>query len=276
MFHIINGQIKSSQDLCISAFDRGLTLGHGLFETILANNNKLPLLKYHWKRLVDSASKLDINLTFDYRSLNQMILKLLSMNQLGNQVAVLRLTITDGISSRGLISTIKQAPTYILTAAPILNKNNATLSATIVSIKRNELSPTCNIKTISFLDNVLAKKEAVTKGYDEAFLLNTKAEVAEGAISNIFVVKNNIIYTPPVSSGALPGIIRSILLKKIFYKNIQEKIIHTKELLEADEIFISNALIGIKPIHQVDDKIYKNFALTMQLKNALKEKFNYI
>lgn len=280
MSHIIvNGKKFPSISSCISAYDRGLSLGHGLFETILTNKRSIPLLDYHWKRLITSVNFLDIKLPFNLNDLSTMINDLLHDNELIDKKGGVRLTITDGISDRGLLPIKKSPPTFILTAFSLPEVRSKSMSATIVKTQRNENSLTSRIKSISYLDNVFAKKEAVANGFDEAFLLNSKKYVAEGSVSNIFIVKNNSVYTPPIIDGALPGVVRHVILNDLKIQNIRikEVTINVKELMDADEIFITNALMGVMPIHQIDTKkLCSDFHITHHISNAFNEKFNYL
>lgn len=256
---IVNGEKIPHDSLCINANDRGITLGHGVFETILINKGSTPLIDYHWNRLTESSKLLDIKLPFNFYNLQAMINDLVSINQLKNDCNAVRLTVTDGISDRGIISNNKKQPTYILTTFGIKPFSNETMTATIVETKRNENSMASRIKSTSYLDNILAKKEAVLKGYDEAFLLNSKFNLAEGSVSNIFVIKSKMIYTPFIQDGALPGIVRHVILNLLPLNdlNIIERHISTEMLYDADEIFITNSLLGIRPIKKVDNVILK-------------------
>jgi branched-subunit amino acid aminotransferase/4-amino-4-deoxychorismate lyase len=204
---------------------------------------------------------------------------LIANNQLNAVNAAIRLTVTDGISDRGLLSSAYQDPTFIETASQIPFNLKTSMTATIVNTRRNENSLSSRIKSISYLDNILAKKEAVINGFDEAILLNSKSLVAEGAISNIFVVKNNMIYTPPIEDGALPGITRYVILNELKIKDIQivEHHIDKEMLFNADELFISNALLGVKPIHKLDDKNFdETFDVTTLIANTLRYQCDYI
>lgn len=280
MSHIIvNGKKILSDALCISAYDRGLTLGHGLFETMLYNKKSVPLIFYHFNRLLTSADLLGIKFSFDLAELENMINELLTANHLIDEKAAIRLTVTDGISERGLLSNGQQKPTVILTASRLPETKIQSLTATIVTTRRNEGSLSAKIKSISYLDNIFAKKEAISKGFDEAFLLNSKLYVAEGSISNVFMVKDNITYTPLIEDGALPGITRHILINKLPLNGIKikEQHITSDMLLNADEIFISNALMGVKPISKLDNKIFSdNFNIANLLSAALRDKYNYV
>lgn len=125
--------------------------------------------------------------------------------------------------------------------------------------------------------NILAKKEALEQKYDEAILLNTSSNIADGAISNIFMVKNNTIVTPPIHDGALPGVIRSILLKEFNQKfNFLEKTITSEDLLLSDEVFLTNALMGIKAVSKINNREFHSFSVTQQIQTELRGKKNYI
>ena len=278
-FIIVNGEKQSTHSSCISAYDRGLTLGHGLFETILIKSGAAPLLDYHWNRLIISAKRLDIKPPFNFNEFLTMINVLIHDNKLTHSNACIRLTVTDGVSERGLLSTSNQSPTYFITSCSLPETSKKPMTATLVTTRRNEYSQACSIKSISCLDNILAKKEAVSKGFDEAFILNSKLNLAEGAISNVFIVKNGIVYTPPLIDGAMPGVVRHVLLNKLTLNNIRfkEEPITTKMLYDADEIFISNALLGIKSICKLDNYIlYGPFKTTELVSSSFKSQFNYV
>lgn len=254
---IVNGEKRVSVDACISVFDRGLTLGDGLFETMRVHESGVPLWSYHWKRLVLSCQWMEILLPFDEISLQQMIQDLMVEN--GLSTGGVRITVTRGSSERGLLPTGKEVTTTILTAFDIPPLSEDSMTATIVDIRRNEHSLASQIKSISYLDNILAKKEAVARGFDEAFLLNSQSNLAEGATSNVFMVKHQKMVTPPLQDGALPGVMRAFILHQARLKglDIQEQTIDQAMLFDADEIFISNALRGIIPIRQLDGQHLK-------------------
>jgi branched-chain amino acid aminotransferase len=122
----------------------------------------------------------------------------------------------------------------------------------------------------------LAKQEAMNQSYDEAILLNTASNVADGSISNVFMVNDNQVITPPVSDGALPGVVRSILLEEFSQDfTIIERSISPKELMLADEVFLTNALMGIKSINKLGTKHFSLFSVADQISALLCEKKNY-
>lgn len=274
---IFNKNIVPSNQPCIKYNDRGFTLGHGLFETILVKNGSIPVLDYHWKRLEASASIMGIVIPFSYQELELMIHQLIERNSLQDTLAGVRLTLTNGESARGILPSATPQPNFVISAFEHTITSNPDYSATTVSIKKNEHAPSSRIKSTNYLDNILARQEAVSLGYDEAILLNTASNIADGTISNVFMVKNNQIFTPHVSDGALPGVIRSILLeefKSLF--SITEKSISLPEILDADEVFLTNALMGIRPLSKLNSKNYTTFLITNHVKHALRERKNYI
>lgn len=254
---IYNSKLISESDYCFKHNDRGLTIGHGIYETILVNYGCAPFLKLHWQRLKESAEIIGITIPFSLDELNKMIGSLIYINGLVEKVAGVRITLTAGESLRGLLLCENIKPNFVISS--FLNKQNdkSSLSALIVKTIKNEFSLASKAKTISNIDNIFAKNEAYKQGFDEAILLNTQSYVADGSISTFYIVKNNHIYTPQTKDGALPGVIRSILLNEMQHDiPILEKSISVEDALSADEVFISNTLMGIKPIHKLNHVEY--------------------
>lgn len=272
-YALFNHHIVSIDSPQILLTHRGLSLGIGLFETMAYQNQRIQAFDYHWRRLKNSAQILTINLPFNADELERSIYELIDKNQHQQTELAIRLTITEGNFKRYLIVTNKLKPNFFITLSllPIYKKS---LSATIVEITRNELSISSKIKSISYLDNFMAKKEAVDAGFDEAILKNTQGYIAESATSNIFIVTNNgTILTPPISAGALPGTYRQRLienLSKTFH--VKEANISIDDLIRANEIFLTNALMQIRPIYFVKD-FYENsnFIISEQLASIMNE-----
>lgn len=273
---IVNGKKLSVKALCISPYDRGITLGHGLFETILVNKGKAPLLAFHWQRLVASAALLDLKIPFTLTQLQSMIAELTADNPQDDPLGI-RLTVTDGVSERGLLSDGKQPSTFFITCFKIPVVTHA-VTAMIASTKRNQHSISSQVKSTSYLDNIVAKKEAESQGFDEAILLNTASNVAEGSTFNVFMVKNKTIYTPPIGDGALPGVLRHILLNELEIKpfSIIEASLTPSMLFDAEEIFISNALTGLRSIKQLNNyHLTTHYPIRLFLTQQLKNQFEF-
>ena len=252
-------------------------MGHGLFETILVKKGSLPALDYHWKRLQASTTIVGITLPFSYSELESMIHQLIVHNNLQHTIAGARVTITHGEAERGLLPAHPPKPNFVISVFEHTPSVSTAYSAVIVSIRKNEHAPSSRIKSISYIDNILAKQEAVNLGYDEAILLNTASNIADGTISNVFMVKNEKIYTPPVSDGALPGVVRSILVEEFGQLfSITEKSISLADIMDADEVFLTNALMGVKSITKFNTREFNSFNFASNIGNELREKKNYI
>lgn len=205
--------------------------------------------------------------------LNDLIIK----NNLQDKLAGARVTITHGEAARGILPIQSQKPNFLIAVFECATPSNNPFSAILVNTRKNEQSPAARVKSISYIDNILAKQEAMNQGYDEAILLNTASNIADGSISNVFMVKDNQIITPPVSDGALPGVVRAILLEEFHeHFSIVERSISPTELMLADEIFLTNALMGVKTVNKLGSKRFSSFLIAHQLSAILREKKNYI
>jgi branched-chain amino acid aminotransferase len=273
---IYNGNFVPSNQPCLDFNDRSFNLGHGIFETILIKEGSIPLGRYHWQRLQSSACRVGIDVPFNSQEFEFMLLKLIEQNKLTHSTAGARLTLSCGYSARGILPAKGTHANFVIHVFEHIPSTNKPYSALIVSTRKNEHSPTANIKSTSYMENILAKNEAISQGFDEAILLNSASHVADGAITNIFIVKNKKIYTPPVTDGALPGVIRRLLLEEFSDEfSIMEKSISAAELLDADEVFLTNALMGIQAVTKVNDIEYNHFSLTNSMIIRLRDIKNY-
>jgi branched-chain amino acid aminotransferase len=274
---IFNKKVIPADTSCINHTDRGFNLGHGLFETILVKKNAYPALDYHWKRLAASAPLLGIDLPFSYEELELMLRDLIVKNNLQEKIAGARVTITHGEAGRGILPAQSPLPSFLITVFESAAPKSNPYSALIVNTRKNEHTIASRVKTISYIDNILARKEAMAQNYDEAILLNTSSNVADGSISNIFMVKNGQILTPPVSDGALPGVVRAIILEEFSQDfSIREQTISPDEFMQADEIFLTNALMGVKSVNRLGDKLLDSFDVADKVKGLLQKRKNYI
>lgn len=268
---LLNQKIFPKSEASVSIYDRGLTLGVGFFETMKWQDGEVKNFSYHFARIKASASLLKIELPFYDTELLIMIQSLAKKNGMLERILCVRLTITEGEAERGILPPADITPNFFIILCP-LPKFNEALSAAIVDTMRNENNVSSQIKTTSYIDNVLAKKEAAAMGVDEALIKNSQGNIAEGATSNIFIVnQDNSIITPPISEGALPGTMRAKILNEASNKfNIKEDIITIKSVEQAREIFITNALMGIKPIEKIKS-IFSNddFYYTEKIKQRL-------
>lgn len=264
----LNGEIIDSNTATVSIFDRGLTLGHGLFETgFIDKNQKIQLFDYHFQRLCHSCKLLGINNPFNSTTLKAFLNDLYIANSIKEKCGF-RLTITDGISERGLLKTTQSQSQFFITLFDSIPKSTP-LSLKIVKTRRNEINLSSRVKSISYIDNILAKKEAIASGFDEALLLNQQGLISEGATTNIFIVKDNKIYTPAICHGALPGVMRAYLIDTLKKPAIQIKKITNQLLFSADEIFVTNALTGIRAVYKVNEYDFAIGPISQQIAQIL-------
>lgn len=258
-FHL-NGTLILSQHCHIPATDRSYLLGDGLFETILVKNGQPAYLPEHLDRLRASCT------AFAYKTptteeLSTAIRSVIAANSL--EIGSVRLTLSPW-ESNGLLAKFNSPLNILVTfrygepyAAALYQRGFTAIVAK--STRRNEHSPLSRYKTTNFLDNILAKKEAQTLNADEAIMLNTAGNIAEGTVTNIFLVKNGQVLTPCIEDGALPGIMRQKVLERCHTQNIpaQAKSLTLKDLENAHEAFLTNSLMGIMPLAKVNDYLFE-------------------
>ncbi|HAU32737.1 MAG: Aminodeoxychorismate lyase [Desulfotomaculum sp. 46_296] len=248
----VNGSFLGSDQPAINPLNQGLLYGFGLFETILVKEGYPSLIQHHFNRLFSSAKKIGLTIPFSISELLWLVEQTINKNNINT--GSIRLTITAG-SDKSAAST---APTLIIFGRQPLaythDHYKQGMTAGFADIKRNEHSPLVRLKTINYLENLLAKRYAQTRGWDEALFFNTSGNLAEGSTSNIFLVKNGKVITPNREQGLLPGIIRHIVMEKCIALGIpaEERIISEKEVWEADECFLTNSLMGVMPLVKIN------------------------
>ncbi|WP_159715517.1 aminotransferase class IV [Geminicoccus flavidas] len=242
-----DGRLRPAQEACIDPADRGLLLGDGLFETMRASGGRVPLLHLHTARLAASAGALGIPLPCDLAGLELAISDLLARTGLAD--AAVRLTLTRGAGPRGLLPPEPCRPMLLLRAFPSSGSAPAPAQAVTAAIPRNERSPLSRIKSLGCLDQILCLRAALASSANEAILLNTRGDLACATSANLFLVKDGTLVTPDIGSGVLPGITRARLMAAL---PAQERPLRRDELLAADEAFLTNCLIGVRPLLSLD------------------------
>ncbi len=245
----LNGNLLDSNHAHIDLEDRGFLLGDGVFETMCALDARIVDGRQHFTRLRQGADFLGLPIDYSDQVLGGACSQVLQSNGLTEARASLRLTVTRGPGPRGLLPPETPTPTILVTAAPTTDPP-AAMSVIIAEPRRNELSPLSRYKTLNYLDNIVARREAVAKGADEAVMLNTKGHVACASAANIWLVEGDKLVTPRVSDGALPGVARQRIIALAGEADLDatEDTIDAARLSTADELFLSNSLIGICPI----------------------------
>ena len=255
----VNGQLVPESANAVSPLDRGLLLGDGLFETMRVVRGRVLQWDRHWERLRGGAQALGLALPWTSDELRDAVDRTLHANNLCE--ATVRLTVTRGTSAaRGLLPPGDTQPTLLIRAAPFapypdhLYRHGMQV---IVSrrVRRNEQSPLSRVKSLCYLDNVVARQEAMGRDADEALLLNTQGSVACATTANVFCVQAGRLRTPPVADGALPGTIRALVCGELAQKlqcGVKISRLNEAALFQADEVFLTNALMGIMPVCAID------------------------
>ena len=277
-----NGTFILPNEFRMSADDRGLLLGDGLFETMRVYQGRVFCLQAHYERMVHGAGILKIPVPLTAIALETAILKLLEKNVLDSQNAIIRVTLTRGSGLRGLLPAPNMQPTLMITAIPFTAQQQKPVTLHISKqTRRNEQSPLSQIKSLCYLDNILARMEAIENHADEAILLNTKGYIASASAANIFIVTNNgVIITPAIEEGVLPGIARHTIITICKEKNIPlvEKTVSIEELDTAKEIFISNSIIEIQPVFSINERLIGDGnagKITARLQNEYQQKISF-
>ena len=232
----------------IETNDRGFTLGDGMFETLRAKMGRPAYIEAHLQRLREASQVLDLPLPYEDRELIAAMDAVLK--QTGLEDAIIRVTVTRGPAARGVLPPPQPKPTVLIAAGPLpIMPNEARLVIATIT-RRNEHSPLSRIKSLNYLDNVLARQEAERRGADEAVLLNTAGRIADTTTANVFAHMDGIFVTPPIAEGALPGISRRMALATL---NVTERPISVDDLTNAREIVITNSL-SVRAISALDDR----------------------
>lgn len=251
----LNGAWVDVEGARIDPRDRGLLLGDGIFETMLAENGGIRRLPRHLARLRAAAALIAIPIPHADEEIKAAMQRLLAENQLANGRAALRLTLTRGPGARGVAPPPHPAPTVLITAAAALPPPDQ-VRAIVSSQIRNEKSVSTRIKSLNYLDNVLARREASLRGADEALMCNSSGGLASASSANLFTVRGGKLFTPPPEEGALPGIMRAVVIEAARDLNIplREARIEIASLAMAEEIFLTNALTGVCPVAEMDGR----------------------
>jgi branched-chain amino acid aminotransferase len=235
----------------IAADDRGFLLGDGVFETLLVVDGKPAFLDRHLERMRAGLALLRIDASPQTRDVPATIAELALRNRASQGQAAVRITVTRGPGTRGLglPPPEEQRPAMVVSMARTAPASSTPALLLIAATVRSEQSVAARAKTLGYLDNVLAHDEAVRAGADEALMLNSRGRLACASAANVFVIATDgAVVTPPPSEGALPGIVRAVLVDHGHAAGIaiEERPIATDELVEAAAIVLTNSLIGVR------------------------------
>ena len=268
----LNGRLVTRDQAHIDPADRGLLLADGLFETLRAYRGHVFKFEDHLQRLAAGAAELGIPLPEDSPAIASAALETLAANQLDRADAAMRITLTRGPGQRGLLPPEDPRPNLMITAAAYHPQpaQDGFIAVTASGVCRNEGSLTARLKTLSYLDNILALRQAARQEGDEALLLNGKGRVACGARSNLFGMVDGRLLTPAIEEGALPGITRHLILRLCADLAVpaEEGIVSREMLREASEAFVCNSLIEVVPLRRLDGREMPVGPVTKRLMEA--------
>jgi len=215
----------------------GFSLSEGLTETIRAVGGRALHLNRHWRRLRAGAAVLEMHMPYGDGALSAAVRDLLAGE--GGGDAMVRLTLTRGPTPRGFLPPREGVPSVLIALAPLPPQQTPAELVVSMVTRRNEYSPLARIKTLSTLDSLLARQEAIRRGADDAILLNSQGRIAEASAANLFFLFGDEIVTPPIDEGAMPGIRRELALDCF---SIAERPLTVDEAMAADDILLTTSI----------------------------------
>jgi len=247
-----NGEWREENACVFGASDR-IRLGDGVFDTLLCVDGRSLHADRHYARLLAGADMLGIDFAMDFPKFAAAVEAIIAKNEATNGHYALNAIISRGQGARGLAIPAQIVPEIVLRLSAVpedFPPVNACLARTV---RRNEGSPLSRIKSCNYGDNILAMREAVMRGCNDAVMLNNAGHVACTTMGNIFTVKDGEIYTPPIHAGVLNGLARQILMQRY---DVIEATITEEELLGADEVFLTNSIRGMQFFKTLEGRVY--------------------
>jgi len=259
----IDGKFYSEANAKVSVFDHGLLYGDGIFEGIRFYNGRVFRLEEHLARLWDSARSICLEIPISVRRMSDALLETIRENNL--REGYIRLLVTRGVGNLGLNPAQCRRPSVIIITAQIalypesVYKNGLSV-VTCATRRTNPASLNPAVKSLNYLNNVMARIEASLAGADEALMLNDAGYVAECTADNVFILKHGQIFTPPITAGALRGITRGVIFEIAAGLGIRihETNITRHDVFIADECFLTGTAAEIIPVVKVDGRTIGN------------------
>lgn len=258
-----NGEIVSATSGIILPNSRGFKYGDGVFETMLCRENKIHFAEDHINRLINGLTILDFTIPTYYTTayFTGLINTLLKENK-HNKTARIRLTAFR--DEGGLYDEIKETPDYIIQTwalqESIGNWNEKGLAIGVCNNIKKSCDSLCNLKHNNFLPYIMGANLAKKNNWNDTVMLNSFGRVCDTTIANIFLIKNKIVYTPALQEGCVAGIIRKNLIVHLVKNKTEviEKDITIEELMDADELFVTNSIQNIRWVQNIGGKKYTN------------------
>ncbi|MFH1616163.1 MAG: branched-chain-amino-acid transaminase [Planctomycetota bacterium] len=256
----LNDKLVDESEAKISVFDHGLLYGDGVFEGIRVYNGKIFELDAHLKRLYDSAKVVRLAVPMEMKELIAATCQTVKTNNIDN--GYIRLVVTRGTGTLGLNPFICKKPQIFIIADKIQLYSEETyehglkvISAT--TVRNHPLGIPPQIKSLNYLNNILAKIEALDQNMPEAIMYNHEGFVAEGTGENVFIIRNGVVYAPPAEAGSLEGITRAIVIKLAEKENLKvvEKNLTRFDLYVAEEFFLTGTAAEVIGVVEIDGRM---------------------
>ena len=259
----------------VAAVSSAVLYGRGVFTTLAVYDSKPFLWSKHWLRLAAHAAKLDIDHTgCTEKSVGEAVNKLIAVNQVKNgRVRVTMLARSGRDFWKTKLSSTRKTDLLIMTGDPHRVSANG-LSLAVSPYRVSTFSPLAGIKSLNYLDHILAKEEARSRDFDEAVVLNERGEIVSATTANIFWAKDGTVHTPNLSSGALGGITRECVIDiaNKHFVPLVEGVYEMADLVDADEIFLTSSGIGVAPVTTFD---FRRYAVEPEsIINIIRQAFN--
>jgi branched-chain amino acid aminotransferase len=255
----LDGELVDEADAKVSVFDHGLLYGDGIFEGIRVYDGRVFELKAHLRRLYESAKMIQLEVPLDKGELAAAIKKTVEAN--GITDGYIRLVVTRGVGNLGLNPFVCKKSGLIIIADQIqpyaeelYETGIKVISAT--TVRNHPLAIPPQLKSLNYLNNILAKLEALDSGAAEAVMYNHEGYVAEATVDNVFIVRDGVLYTPPVAAGALEGITRNLVIRLARQENLElvEKNLTRCDLYTCDEFFLTGTAAEVIGVVEIDGR----------------------
>lgn len=255
----IDGKLYDKQDAKISVYDHGLLYGDGVFEGIRVYSERIFKLEQHLSRLWESAKTIRLDVPYTREEITAAMYQTIQVNNFTD--CYVRLVVTRGPGYLGLSPAKCPRPTVFVIADTIemypkelYEKGMSVITASVIRNHPNAISP--RVKSLNYLNNILARIEANDAGVPEAIMLNHEGNVAECTADNIFIVRGGHVYTPTITDGILEGITRNVILELCGKLKIPatERTLQRHDLYIADECFLTGSAAEVVPITKIDGR----------------------
>ncbi len=253
----LNGRLVPERRAAVSVFDHGLLYGDGVFEGIRTYNRRVFMLEAHLDRLCRSAKAIALEIPMSKPALAAAVVATCKANRTWN--GYVRLVVTRGVGTLGLNPYTCKNPQVIIIAAGIQLYPQALYAqglqvVTAGTIRNHTEAVSPNVKSLNYLNNIMAKIEAINAGVEEVVMLNPQGFVAEASGDNVFIIKGNQLLTPPISAGALEGITRDVVMElaRGDGMEVRESVLTRYDLYNADEMFLTGTAAEIISVILMD------------------------